>query len=177
MGGITFKASMLIAGLTLFWGKTCAQGFDTQTNGSGIYVTESDFLKNNITLFSENNADNHLECSLEDVMLTRAGKRFKLGTGSFFGYYQDGARYRYYHDNSKSYGYYKILEDSGVVAYSRTVSSPKTGLHVWYYYSDTLNSPVKRISTRSLKNVPPEIYPTLAKYLVIKSGKNFVPNS
>lgn len=174
----TFKAIVFVTGLTFLSDKTISQDFESDPNGSGIYLTESDFIKNNITLFSETDAVNHLELNLDDVTLIRAGKKYKLGRGSFFGYYQDGARYRYYQDDTKlfpSYGYYKIVEDAGVVVYSRVVSSPKTGEHTWYYYSDSLNSPIKRLSARSLKKVRPEFYPVLAKYMLFKAGKNFVP--
>jgi len=172
-----FKVIVFLTGFTLLCRETIAQHF-VVSGGSGIYLTESDFIKNSITLFAENDAANLLEHSLGDVTLTRAGKKYKLGRGSFFGYYQDGERYRYYQDDTKilpSYGYYKIIEESGVVVYSRVVSGPKTGEHTWYYYSDTVNSPIKRLSVKSLKKVPQEIYPVLAKYLLMKAGKNFIP--
>ncbi len=46
---------------------------------SGIYLTEQDFLNNNLTLFSKDDASNRLEVVLGDVMLTRSGKSSNLG--------------------------------------------------------------------------------------------------
>lgn len=81
--------------------KCSAQSADLLERGSGIYLTESDFLQNKITLFAPDDPLNHLECVLGDVVLTRGGKKFRLSTGSFSGYIRDGARYRFYRDDTK----------------------------------------------------------------------------
>ena len=156
---------------------SAAQNFDSLEIGSGIYLTESDFLKNKISLYARDDAFNYLERSLDDVILMRGGKKFKLSKGSFFGYSKQGARYRFYQDDAKflpTYGYYKIEEDSGIVIYSKEVTALKTGTHTWYYYSETLDSPVKKLSSKSLKHVSGETYAMMAKYALMRSGKNLV---
>jgi hypothetical protein len=158
---------------------TCAfaQSPELLDRGSGIYLTESDFLRNKITLFAADDLSNHLDFILGDVILTRAGKKFKLSKGTFFGYIKDGVRYRFYRDDTRFFpdnGFYKIEEESGVVIYSRVVTAPKTGAHTWYYYSEKLDSPIKKLSPRSLRRVSPAVYHELVKYSILNSGRPFV---
>jgi hypothetical protein len=138
-----------------------AQSSDLLERGSGIYLTDSDFLKNKITLFAPDDSNNRLEFVLGDVILTRNGKKYKLSNGSFSGYLKDGVRYRFYRDDKKFFpdnGFYKVVEESSVVIYSRVVTTPKTGKHTWYYYSDKLDSPIKKLSSSSLRKVSPAAY-------------------
>jgi hypothetical protein len=174
MRSFIVKAILVGTGLTLGGVELLAQTPDTHEKSSGIYITEDDFLKNNLSFYSVTDSQNRLDRVLDDVILMRAGKKFKLAKGSLYGYYQDGVRFRFYHDITQSlplYGYYKILEDSSAVVYSRNTCTPKTGEHTWYYYSDTVGSPIKKLSARSLKNVPEPMYPLLLKYVLMKTGK------
>jgi hypothetical protein len=154
-----------------------AQSSDLLKRGSGIYLTESDFIGNKITLFAPDDPYNRLEFVLGDVILTRAGKKYKLSNGSFSGYLKDGVRYRFYRDDKKFFpdnGFYMVVEESNVVIYSRIVTTPKTGEHIWYYYSDKLDSPIKKFSSRSLRKVSPAAYRDLVKYSILNSGRPFV---
>lgn len=163
--------------LLVGWLTTAAQSFDSLEKGSGIYLTESDLLKNKVSLYAKDDGFNYLERSLDDVILMRAGKKFKLSKGSFFGYSKQGARYRFYQNDAKffpTYGYYKIEEQSGVVIYSKEVTAHKTGTHTWYYYSETLGSPVRKLSLKSLKHVSGETHAVMARYALMRQGKNLV---
>lgn len=142
---------LLICLMTISVKRSPGQSVDPTVMGSGIYLTEADFLKNITTLFAADDEHNYLERKLDDVVLTRSGKKYTLAGGSFFGYVQHGVRYRFYQDDKKmmrSYGYYKIIKDSTMIVYSKMVTSPKTGAHTWYYYSDNLTSPIKKLSPR-----------------------------
>lgn len=145
-----------------------AQTSASTVKESGIYLTEQDFLNNTLSLFSKDDADNHLDVVLGDVTLTRNGKTSKLKKGSFFGYYQDGVRYRYYRNGLRvfpSKAYYKILEDSGVVIYSRVATAYKRSPRTWYYYSENVSSPVKKISGNSISELSERIQVRLKKYI------------
>lgn len=180
MRSLIIKAILVGAGLTLVGVELFAQDAVTDVKGSGIYVTENDFLKNNLSLYSVTDSLNRLDRVLDDVIVTRGGKKFKLAKGTFCGYYQDGVRYRFYHDVTQalpSYDYYKIIEDSSAVVYSRNTCTPKTGEHTWYYYSDTIGSPIKKLSAKSLRTVPEPMYPLLLKYVLMKTGKTVLASA
>src|ERR1043165_7645757 len=133
-----------------------AQNSASTMKESGIYLTEQDFLNNNLSLFSKDDANNHLDVVLGEVTLTRSGKSTKLKKGSFYGYYQDGVRYRYYRNGQHvfpSKAYYKILEDSGFVIYSRVATAYKRSPRTWYYYSESVSSPIKKASDNSLSEL------------------------
>jgi hypothetical protein len=144
-----------------------AQASATSGNGSGIFLTEQDFVKNNITLFAMNDAANHLDVVLGDVVLTRGGKSNKLSKGSFFGYYQDGVRYRYYRNGQRifpSKAYYKILEDSGIVIYSRIATAYKRKPRTWYYYSDNTLSAIRKVSEKKFHELSDRVQARMKKY-------------
>ena len=70
------------------------------------------------------------------------------------GYAIDQERYRAAGDKRflKNYGYYKILDDSCVVTYSRKNRSRKGGPAYKYYYSETLTTPVKNAYRKELRD-------------------------
>jgi len=121
---------------------------------SGIYLSKEDFIKNRISSCVEQDKSNGLEQKLDEVILTRDGKKYKLAFGTFYGYYKDGSRYRAYSSGLKavSYqGYYKIESDSNIFVYSKLVYTPKTNGRTWYYYSETLDSPMKRLTIKNMR--------------------------
>jgi cobalt-zinc-cadmium resistance protein CzcA len=104
--------------------------------------------------------------------------------GSLAGYSIGSDRYRAFGNKGlfKSYGYYKILDDSCLVTYSKRVYHYKTGRGLNYYYSRYLDSPIQHLwmkpiredftdkpkFVQSVKTVFKSYYPSL--YLSDKSS-------
>ena len=130
-----------------------SQSMYSAEKSSGIYLSKEDFIEDKISLYAEHDTRNGIEQKLDNVILTRDGKKYKLAYGTFYGYYKDGFRFRSYSGSEKSIsyrGYYKIESDSNIFVYSRLVYTPKTSGRTWYYYSETLDSPVKRLTTKNM---------------------------
>jgi hypothetical protein len=56
------------------------------------------------------------------------------------------------------YGYYKIVDDSDLIIYSKRISGKRT----FYYYSKTLDCPIKRIQPKNIRDDFAE-YPEFVK--------------
>jgi hypothetical protein len=125
---------------------------DTRT---GIFLSQQDFLNYNISLVAKTDEQNFLEVNQDKIMLLRNGNKSKFKYGSISGYYMNGFRFRAYGKKEKffeDFGYYKVLDYSGLIVYSKKSSNYKNGGHIWHYYSKKLDSPIKIISEKNLKS-------------------------
>jgi hypothetical protein len=152
--------------------------------GSGVYLTEQDFSNNVLTDYSLTDDENYLvERFSKKVEVSRNGIKRVYRFGAIYGYLKDGIKYRSYGSSTKffsDYGYYKVIDDSGLIIYAKKSSGHKSGGRLWYYYSNSLTSPLKLISKRNLRkdfNDRPYFLELVAKsvksreYLVEVEGK------
>jgi hypothetical protein len=122
-------------------------------NASGIYISKEDFMHSSISMLAENDSRNGIEQQLDRVVVIRDGKKQRFNYHQLSGYYQNGFRYRAYGDKWRlfsRYGYYQILDDSGLIIYSRKSSNYKSGGYTWYYYSISIDSPVRALIRRNI---------------------------
>jgi hypothetical protein len=122
---------------------------------SGIYLTEKDYIDNAVSLLAENDANNSLVEQLGTVVVVRNGRKSKYAFGTIYGYYRNGIKYRSFGSKSKlfgTYGYYKVIDDSGLVIYSKPSSSRRSNGYLFYYYSISPVSAIKSISKKNIQN-------------------------
>lgn len=120
---------------------------------TGVYLTQEDFLANSLSMPARTDSKNHLKINLDHtVLLTRKGEIQKFSFGDIYGYFKDGAKFRSYGKKElfASYGYYQVVDESGLIIYSRITPGHRSE-HKWYYYSATLNSPIHRLNPRDLR--------------------------
>jgi hypothetical protein len=127
-------------------------GGEISTNG--IFTTVQDLATNNVSEQTKTDDLNTVVVNLDDnVLLIRRGfeQRYKFGTLS--GYYKDGYRYRAFGEKGifSTSGYYKVLDDAGLIIYSKRSSNHKTGGKTFYYYSMGWNAPVRKLTGKNLK--------------------------
>lgn len=90
----------------------------------------------------------------QNLIIKTSSETVNIKYGQVKGYAIDQERYRAAGDKGflKNYGYYKILDDSCVVTYSRKNRSRKGGPAYKYYYSETLITPVKNAYRKELRD-------------------------
>lgn len=124
----------------------------SENNSNGIYFTMEQLKQNTIVNEHITNASNNLSIDIRsNLVVTRNGNQTVLPYGSIAGYYKNGSRYRAYGKRKSSYGFFKIVDDSGLIIYSRRVSTPKTGVHTWCYYSTSIDSPIRSLTAQNLR--------------------------
>jgi hypothetical protein len=121
---------------------------------NGIFITPRDLATNNVTEQATTDDLNTVVVNLDNhVLLTRQGveQRYKFGTLS--GYYKDGYRYRAFGKKGifPTSGYYKVLDDAGLIIYSKRSVNHKTGGKTFYYYSTGWEAPVRKLTRQNLK--------------------------
>ena len=125
---------------------------DALTNG--IFVTPQDLATNNVSEQIKTDDLNTVVVNLDNnVMVIRRGFEQKYKFGTLSGYYKDGYRYRAFGKKSvfaKS-GYYKVLDDTGLIIYSKRSGNHKTGGKTFYYYSTGWEAPVRKLTKQNLK--------------------------
>jgi hypothetical protein len=120
---------------------------------SGIYLTEKDYVNNVITFLATTDDRNTLAEKLSTVVVVRDGLKQIYRFGTIYGYYKDGFKYRAFGSTTKlfgSYGYYKVVDDSGLIIYSKPSSSRRSNGYLFYYYSNTASSQIKVISKKNV---------------------------
>jgi hypothetical protein len=149
---ISRNACIITLMILVSW-QTAAQD-DRSVMASGIYLTAKDLHDNKLSWQAVTDPKNCLHEQLDKVILVRDGKKSKLNYGVFSGFYKDGFRYRAHGSKKKffsSYGYYKILDESGLIIYSKRSATHKTAGRTWYYYSLSIDSPIKRLTPGNLR--------------------------
>ena len=130
------------------------QHADGEVLTNGIFMTLQDLATNNVSEQIKTDDLNTVVNLDDNVLLIRHGleQRYKFGTLS--GYYKDGYRYRAFGKKSifSASGYYKVLDDTGLIIYSkRSGSNHKTGGKTFYYYSTGWDAPVRKLTKQNLK--------------------------
>lgn len=90
----------------------------------------------------------------QNLIIKTATEAVTIKYGQVKGYVIDQDRYRAAGDKGflRNYGYYKILDDSCVVTYSRKNRSRKGGPAFKYYYSENLTTPVRNAYRKELRD-------------------------
>ena len=127
----------------------------SQTATVGIYITESQFLNNTPSqVFEVENLMTDVDLSLFQKLTIRSTDGLhELEYGSLYGYKLGRGRFRAYGKKGgfDEYGYYKIIDDSGVVIYSRMIHPHKTDTGPTYYFSKNLHDPIKLFTFHEFK--------------------------
>jgi len=136
-----------------------SQHSDKEVLTNGIFVTDQDLANNKVSDQIQTDDLNTVVVNLDNkVLLIRRGfeQAYKFGTLS--GYYKDGYRYRAFGKKSwrGTYGYFKVLDDSGLVIYSKRSHNHKTGGKTFYYYSKALDAPVRKLTAKNLRKDFPQ---------------------
>ena len=127
-------------------------GAFSKDRSNGIYFTMDDLKHNRIANQRITNAQNDLRIDFRNnLIVVREGNQTLLRYGTIAGYYKNGCRYRAYGKNKSTYGFYKVVDESGLIVYSRRVSNPKTGGHTWCYYSKTIDSQIRSLTAKNIR--------------------------
>jgi len=131
-----------------------SQHSDGKVLTNGIFITSQDLATDNISEQVKTDDLNTVVVNLDNnVLLIRHGleQRYKFGTLS--GYYKDGYRYRAFGEKSifSASGYYKVLDDAGLIIYSKRSGNHKTGGKTFYYYSTGWEAPVRKLTRQNLR--------------------------
>lgn len=121
---------------------------------NGIFVTPQDLATTNVLEANKTDNLNNVVVNLDkNVLLIRSGFERKYKFGTLSGYYKDGYRYRAYGKQSifATFGYYKVLDDAGLIVYSKRSSNNKSGGKTFYYYSTSLDAPLRKLTKANLK--------------------------
>jgi hypothetical protein len=136
----------------------------------GVYSTKEDFIANKISYQHERDAANDLKVDVnENILLRHEGVIRKIKHQEVFGYYYQGQKYVAYGVRKSLFtdiGYYKV-EDEGILLIYSIQSYRGNGNQSFYLYSRTIDSPVKRLTFRNIKNEfhdQPEFIVELKKY-------------
>lgn len=143
----------LILCCILFGSSAIIKGQAIESNISGVYLTQQDFISNNIYHLAKNDDKNFVRVgSNESLVVYRESEKAKFKFREVFGYVDNGEQYRKFGEIKlfTKYGYAKILDARGFVLYSATYASHKVG-RIHYFYSLSKDSPIKYFSKRNLK--------------------------
>lgn len=122
---------------------------------AGVFVTQDDFIHNHLSHKINTGAEGYkLNFSFPadltlTVKLVTPDTVYKFAPGSIFGYDDCGNIFRYYSGKELNVqeDFYKIEETGGIVLYSSQFVSGKE-----IFYSETLTSPIHRLTWRNLKD-------------------------
>lgn len=121
---------------------------------AGVYNTLEDYsanrLSNEIDLSDKKNSFTE---GRNLVLVIKQGKsKTKINFGEVFGYYNQGDKYRALSktENKRHYGYLKVLDESGLVLYSKSKLVYKSP-HVDYYFSKTPTGLIHNLTLENLK--------------------------
>lgn len=146
------KAHLILC-CVLVSNSTFIKGQASESNTSGVYLTQEDFIANNIYHLAKNDDKTFVKIgSNESLVVYRGPEKAKFKFREVFGYVDKGERYRKFGEIKffTEYGYAKILDDRGLILYSAMYASHKVG-RIHYFYSLSKDSPIKYFSKRNLK--------------------------
>lgn len=146
--------TITLAALVICFGYVNGQAIDSTKNVNGIFRTTEDFIHGNIALKHVSDHHHYIEEKLGvEFLLVRNGERVKFNSREINGYYKDGYKYRTFCQKGilKDCGFYKVVDDSALIVYTRKSHNQKTNGRIWYYYSIAQERPIKRLNTRNIR--------------------------
>lgn len=121
-----------------------------------LYTTYQDFRSSTTTdsvCLSVKN--NKFSVFYNKLTLKDGGKKRKYAHGSLWAYQRGDDVYRYFDEATTfgTYGYHKILDQSGLIIYSKKESCGyrMSSTCTYYFYSKDLQSPLKKLNLKNLK--------------------------
>ncbi|MCT4317804.1 hypothetical protein CMT34_17435 [Elizabethkingia anophelis] len=127
---------------------TIYQSYRDYLNGRPVDSTCLSNKGNNISIF-------YNKLTLKDGKLKRKYKH-----GSLWGYKKGNDVFRYYDKASTfgTYGYHKIIDQNGLVIYSKKESGGyrMSSTYTVHFYSKDLDSPLKKLTIKNLKTDFPD---------------------
>jgi hypothetical protein len=139
--------------LVILIGNAFGQNVDEKKE-TGIYLSEKDYANNVISFLATTDKHNGLVEQLGTIVVVRNGEKQKYPFGIIYGYYHNGYKYRSFESQSRllgTYGYYKVIDDSGLIVYSKPSRNRRSNGYLFYYYSNTPVSPIMAISKKNIK--------------------------
>ncbi|MFT4062865.1 MAG: hypothetical protein QM642_10975 [Edaphocola sp.] len=89
------------------------------------------------------------------LTVTKGGQKQRYKNGTLWGYANGDTLHRYYdeHTTLGAYGYYRVIDTSGLVVYTKEERGGyrMSGTAVSYYYSKGLNAPLRRLRLNNLQ--------------------------
>lgn len=136
-----------------------ASGRDGRENcekRAGIFESSDSYVKHDIThtvCLSEN--QNSVKVNLSyNVIIRDKEAKFTYNRKSIYGYSNGEAAFRYFETKGifDPYGYFQFQDTSGIIIYSQRNWAGFFGqARTFYFYSLSLNSPIKRLIISNLK--------------------------
>lgn len=145
---------IIILGLYLLVMMLPVMGSIAQGDINGIYKTEEDFKLNVLTGSVLTDQDNLIKQQLgKNLLVYRKGEVKKYKFGSVYGYYQDSVKYRAWQKRKffSDYGFYKVLDSSGLTIYAKRSSHHRSNGYTWYYYSLSPTGEIKRLTENNVQ--------------------------
>jgi len=146
------KQVLFLVGLLTISMASTAQA---QTATVNIFKTEEQFLNNipaqtfEVTTDAQQvKPDQHADLT---IVSTTGTHLFEYGT--LYGYTKGADRYRTYGKRGMFtwFGYYKIVDEGGIVVYSRKIYHRKGGTAVNYFFGTSITGPIKMLTMHELK--------------------------
>lgn len=131
----------------------CSALFAQDRHQNGVFLTESDFNSNILSMPSLSESDSLIEAFAGDIHLVRDGHIIKFRFGEIYGYRDRGFKFFSFgvKRGFRIYGYYQILDETPLFVYSKRVP------HVQYhyvqapYFSLTRDSPKYALTKKNLR--------------------------
>jgi hypothetical protein len=124
--------------------------------GNGVYVTNTDFEQGKITSLMDCDIIENWDGS---ISLSAKGGATTYKFGTVFGYIKNGVKYRKYGSKRKfftTYGYCQLLDESGLMIYSKPSRHHRSNGYVWHYYSLKPTSEIRPLTLKNLRRDFPD---------------------
>lgn len=142
-----------------------------QGSMNGLYVSAEDFEHNRLIDPVVTDQHNKIEQQLgKKLLVYRKGEIKKYKVGGVYGYYQDGSKYRSWYKRKwfSDYGFYKVMDDAGLIIYSKRSAHHRANGYTWYYYSQSSTGDIKRLTEDNIENdfaAYPEFIKTISEII------------
>lgn len=120
---------------------------------SGVYLTEDDFKHNRLSETAAIDSRNYIVVALNKLKCYRNGQPMSFRLRDIYGYYQYGKKYRAFRRRTffDRYSCYEVIDESGVIVYSRKSAGHKRGGYTFYYWSVDASSPITRVTRKNIR--------------------------
>ncbi len=144
-----------IALLLTFFMVSAGSIAQAQTIQVSVFKTEKQFLENSPAEIFE--VKNHSEALIVDrhskLIIRSTSGVHEFEYGELYGYAKGNDYYRAFGKKGaiNFFGYYKIIDQEGLIVYSRTIHHGKGGVGLNYFFSTSITEPVRMLTLHELK--------------------------